>query len=62
MVKSNVRAMAKPKRKVVEIDPELIKEWQDLKRDIAAHKIEEAIELARAEETRRWLRLIGSRR
>jgi hypothetical protein len=54
--------MAKPKRKVVEIDPELIKEWQDLKRDIVAHKIEEAIELARAEETRRWLRLIGSRR
>jgi hypothetical protein len=62
VVKSNVRAMAKPKRKVVEIDPELIKEWQDLKRDIVAHKIEEAIELARAEETRRWLRLIGSRR
>jgi len=62
VVKSNVRAMAKPKRKVVEIDPELVKEWEDLKRTIAQHKIEEAIMLARAEETRKWLRIIASRR
>ena len=54
--------MAKPKRKVVEIDPELVKEWEDLKRTIAQHKIEEAIMLARAEETRKWLRIIASRR
>lgn len=54
--------MAKPKRKVVEIDPELVKEFEELKREIAEDKIKIAAALAAAEETRRWLRSISSGR
>ena len=58
MVKSNVRAMAKPRRRTIVVTPELMEEFEALKREIAEEKIKTAEALARAEETQRWLRSI----
>lgn len=61
MVKSNVRAMPKPRRKVFEITPEFIKQVEELRREFEEARVKDAEVLARAEETRKWLRRIASR-
>ena len=60
MVKSNVRAMAKPRRKAASIDPELLKEIEQLKRAIREDDRKTAEVLARVDETRRLLREAAS--
>ena len=52
--------MAKPKRRVIQVDPELIRQFEELKRKMAEDDLRFAEALARAEETRRWLRIIAS--
>ena len=54
--------MAKPKRRVVEVDPELVKEFEELKHRVAESKIREAATLARTEEFRKWLKILASNR
>lgn len=54
--------MAKPKRRVVQVDPELVRQFEELKRKMAEDDIRLAAALARAEETRRWLRIIAAGR
>ena len=60
MVKSDVRDM--PKRRKIEVDPELLKELEDLRRRMQEtdRRIEATME--RAEEARRKLRLIDPHR
>lgn len=60
MVKSNLRTMPKPKRRVV--DPELLKKVEDLERRMAKTDVELAVALARAKEAAHWLRLITASR
>ena len=60
MVKSNVRAM--PKRRKIEVDPELLKELEDLRRRMreSDRRVEATLRLA--DETLRNLDRISSRR
>lgn len=60
MVKSNVRAMAKTRGKVVRIDPELLREFEELKRAIREDDRKTAEVLARVEQTRQLLREIAA--
>jgi hypothetical protein len=60
MVKSNVRDM--PKRRKIEVDPELLKELEDLRRRMQETDRRIEATMARAEEARRKLRLIDAHR
>lgn len=60
MVKSNVSAM--PKRRKIQVDPELLKQIADLERRMRQTDREIEIAIARAEEAQRRLRAIYQRR
>ena len=61
MVKSNVRAMAKPRRKMVEITPEFLREIEELER--RSRETDKRIEaaLVLADEAQRKLRLLRAK-
>lgn len=60
MVKSKLRTMPKPRRRVV--DPELLKKVEDLERRMAKTDVELAVSLARAKEAAHWLRRMTASR
>lgn len=60
MVKSNVSPM--PKRRKIQVDPELLKQLADLERRMRQTDREIEIAMARADEAQRKLRAIYQRR
>ena len=61
MVKSSVRAMPKPRRKLVEITPEFLREFEELKRRMEETDKRIEVTLAMADEAQRKLRLLRAK-